>query len=432
MPSALSPWPHKCPAPTPHLDQPLSVSPVNWDNMKGVTDAQKEAYDMRAPWNSKPATFGMVAKQTAFKLNGKNISEEGIRKRFKAASLAIFRTSGVYFEGSGLGLDAFGVPKKNSNLKALIEQASLPVTTAAATSSSANTSSTAPTPSLDCTSATASAPFLQHLPQPASHQDNGPSGDCMADNHINSNIYEGEIIIVRLNPTSKEIHFRYCDAELISTYASLMGWKGSPLSRRRTPLLLELPFSPKAFDRWHTAVCFGLRSEFPAHEVVCQEVDQDSYLLRERMRDLADERPAIGLMIETYLLSTVFGSEASDMLFAEIIDRMKKREGMEYTLDKKYAKLYKYMANDDRLMRLFDLEKGMDDQELDDEEEASEPCKVPSKNDPTAHQKPLEPFKDDSKAHRKPFFEPFKDAENAHQKPFKPSSYFAHAYQAFV
>ena len=104
MPAALSPWPYDCLAPTPRLDQNLSVSPVNWDNVKGVTEPQVEAYEMRAPWNHKPTTFAEVAKQTEFKRNGEIPSEEGIRKRFKAASLAVFRISGVYFDTSCVAL----------------------------------------------------------------------------------------------------------------------------------------------------------------------------------------------------------------------------------------------------------------------------------------------------------------------------------------
>ena len=81
MPAAISPWPHECPAPTPRLEQPLSVSPVNWANITGVSDQQIEAYEMRQPWDPKPTTFAFVAENTQFKrTDGAPPTEEGVRK----------------------------------------------------------------------------------------------------------------------------------------------------------------------------------------------------------------------------------------------------------------------------------------------------------------------------------------------------------------
>jgi hypothetical protein len=223
---------------------------VNWANLNGVTEAQKEAYEIRAPWNPKPATFAVVARETQFKAKGGDPSEEGMRKRFKAASLAVFKASGVYFDSSGLGLDAYGVPKKNAELKKFIEDAGLPTTAAVATPSSDNRP--AGTPVTPTQSATGRASHPRRVLRPAPHDDDQADADRIAEEHDDTKLYIGKIVTVRLQSPSPIAIYRHVDSELIPKYNSLLRERVSTAHGPRPVVLTlvpELLFSPAAFDR---------------------------------------------------------------------------------------------------------------------------------------------------------------------------------------
>jgi ribosomal protein L12E/L44/L45/RPP1/RPP2 len=311
--------------------------------VKGATDQQVEAYEIRQPWNPDPNTFAYVAQNTRFQCKGKAPTEEGIRKRFKAASLAVFKASGVYFEGNGIGLEAYGVPKKNSELKELIQQAATPTTAAAtatpATSSSDRQSTGTPASSAQLasdaagTGVSSSRPpaavrralrrarraALRAIPRRDNRQD--------ADEHRPKAFYTGQVVTVQLHSTSPIPAYRNADAKLIPKYDSLLREEVSETCHARPVVLTfipELPFSPAAFDRWFATVFFGTRTSFPTQDFVCSEVAKDTYMIKEMARDREGEQVDIATVLETYILSTVLGTNtaASDMLFSELQSRI--------------------------------------------------------------------------------------------------------------
>jgi hypothetical protein len=307
--------------------------------VKGATDQQVEAYELRQPWNPDPTTFASIAQNTQFKCKGKAPTEEGIRKRFKAASLAVFKASGVFFEGNGIGLEAYGVPKKNAELKELIQQAATPTTTAATAappkSSSDSKSTGSPASSSQSVSdATRTGTSddrglrwalrrdrrraLQRAPRLDGRQD--------AAEHRPRAFYTGQVVTVQLHSTSSIPAYRKVDAKLVPKYDSLLREEVSKTSHLR-PVVLNsiprLPFSTAGFDRWFATVFFGTRTAFPTQDFLCNEVAKDTYMVQEMARDREGETVDIGTVLEAYILSTVLSTNtaASDMLFAELQSR---------------------------------------------------------------------------------------------------------------
>lgn len=417
MPAALSPWPYDCLAPTPRLDQNLSVSPVNWDNVKGVTEPQVEAYEMRAPWNHKPTTFAEVAKQTEFKRNGEIPSEEGIRKRFKAASLAVFRISGVYFDTSCLGLDNFGVPNAK-DLKQWIKDVGQPIVTptAATTAGAATTSPDGQT--TDSTAApvqhasgaastgTSDAWLLRRALRRARRRAlraaprQGNRQDAME--HRPSTLFYGEIVTVQLHSSSPIPAYRNVDAKLVPKYRSLLREDVSTTYAARPVVLKyipELPFRPAAFDRWLAAVCFGTRTAFPTQNFVCHGVDKGTYRLQEMARDREGETVDMVTVLETYILSTVLGTDAaaSDMLFAELQSGVAAQSsGDEGPINARlYRRMQPYILKDPRLSDMglqIEVADEPDDESEGDSTEGenagSRPSLATFKDRPTTYQIP--------------------------------------------
>ena len=371
--------------------------------MTGVTEAQKETYEIRAPWNLSPATFAFVAETTKFLINGKPPTEEGMRKRFKAASLAVFKVSGVYFQDNGIGLDAFGVPKKNAKLKELIQQAGLPTTVATATP---------PRTSSDSQSTETAAPPVQHASGAASTGDSdaralrrahrralrlarrtAPRSDNRQDavEHRPKTLYKGQVVTVQLMSESLIPVYRNVDAKLVPNYSSLLREDVSTTYAARPVVLKyipELPFRSAAFDRWLAAVCFDTRTAFPTQNFVCHGVDKGTYRLQEMARDREGEQVDLGTVLETYILSTVLGTDAaaSDMLFAELQSRIvAQSSGDEGPVNAKlYRRMQPFLLNDPRLSDM-----GLQIEVADEDENAgSRPSLAPFVDRPTTYQAP--------------------------------------------
>lgn len=384
---------------------------MNWANVKGVTEAQKETYEIRAPWNPSPATFAFVAEKTQYLIKGKAPTEEGMRKRFKAASLAVFKVSGVYFQDNGIGLDAYGVPKKNTKLKELIQQAGAPTTTTAASgtpltgssdtqstetaapsvqlASSAATTSTSDTRALRRADRRAHRRALRHARRTAPRLDNRQD----AIEHRPKTLYTGQVVTVQLLSNSLIPVYRNVDAKLVPKYSSLLheevstAYVARPVVLRYIP---ELPFRPAAFDRWLAAVCFGTRTAFPTQDFVCHGVDKGTYRLQEMARDYEGETVDMGIVLETYILSTILGTDkaASDMLFSELQSRVVSQgSGDEGPINAKlYRRMQPYVENDPRLSNL-NIEVQLKDKS-DDENIGYRPSFATFKDRPSTYQIP--------------------------------------------
>ncbi|KAF2443113.1 hypothetical protein P171DRAFT_496437 [Karstenula rhodostoma CBS 690.94] len=101
-------------APTlPYVNQ--MVCPVNWVYVKsrapGLTDVHIQAYMYRKPWVANGGEVEYDTIVNMFHAAGDNSvnSLEGVRKRFGKANLAVFETTGVWFESSTPGLKDYGI-----------------------------------------------------------------------------------------------------------------------------------------------------------------------------------------------------------------------------------------------------------------------------------------------------------------------------------
>ena len=306
VPSTITPWPHNFSAPTPRFTQRLSSCPVDWSTITGLKPEQIEAYELRAPWNPAPATFTVVAHQTQYVVNGKVPSEECVRKRFKKACSELFKRTGVYFVHSAIGLDEYGVPKKQQVLNDMIDQL------ANGTAYTAVRNNAAPT-----LTPTISAALTRKRP-----------AHCRvirrALRHHESRLYEGEVVALRLQADRDgQSVIRVCDKKLARRYHALIDYKVSVGIMEELDCQAQVPdlsFSPAAYDLWHSSVCFGRRHTIPQRVTICREVCNDRYQLRDGGVPCS---PTTKLLIETYRLSQRMGStDASDLILDEIVRRL--------------------------------------------------------------------------------------------------------------
>lgn len=111
IPGLHTPWLQDFPQPHARFSQDTPC-PISWPMVSGLGDPDRDAYELRAPWNPKPMSWEGAVKAYVQK-HGQNAnikSPEGLRKRFKRANLAIFKATGVYFYMSSLGLEEFDIP----------------------------------------------------------------------------------------------------------------------------------------------------------------------------------------------------------------------------------------------------------------------------------------------------------------------------------
>lgn len=292
VPSPITPWPHNFPAPTPRFTKPLA-SPINWAKIPGLKREHVEAYELRAPWNPAPMTFEAVTRETQH-LRGRVPSEECVRKRFKKACLAVFQCSGVYFEDTALGLEAYGVPKQK-DLKSMIEV----VTRTAG-------------------ERTAPSTKRPDHPPPIHHHETA--------------IYTGDLITIQLQPPSDSPHarpsLRLCPTHLLPNPHILNTYTVTVADDQEihiVGLTPTLPFSPAAFDHWLACVAFGPRRSFPARTYECREVADRQYMVRDNGRSGA---PTLRLLLETYCVSRLLGTRvASAMIRRKILAKLEEGVG---------------------------------------------------------------------------------------------------------
>lgn len=107
LPALYDPWHLTFARPHARYEQATSC-PINWSTFPDLEQADKDAYELRAPWNPKPESW--TAAVANYRGDNKITSPEGLRKRFKRANLAIFEATRVYFHMSSLGLEKHGIP----------------------------------------------------------------------------------------------------------------------------------------------------------------------------------------------------------------------------------------------------------------------------------------------------------------------------------
>lgn len=318
--SPVTPWPHSFPAPTPRLAQPLPFCPIDWTKVTGLKPEHIEAYELRAPWNPRPETFKAVAQQTQHLADGEQPVEEGVRKRFKRANLAVFKRTGVYFEESAQGLETYGVKKPKKEQATSI---SSPIATGTATTAAADST----------------APGVTQT-QPRTTRRSQGYGEAA--------IYEGEVVAVQLQaPSDRHPTIRVCDKKLIPCYDELIEYDETVADDEGYVEACApfLPFSTKAFDHWHSCTCFGRVQNFPQRSYVCKEVEDGQYMLRVNSKA---KKASIGLMLETYCISQVMGTtKTSMMILNEITAKLSKAPRS--ALSREDASALQYLPSDDPL-----------------------------------------------------------------------------------
>lgn len=279
MPPPVTPWNQSFPAPTPRLTHALSTCPIDWTKLSDLGDREIEAYELRAPWNTHEVPFQDVAQQSAFPGNGgKQPSVECIRKRFKNANTAVFALTGVYFPESSQGLEAWDIKKP-----------------------------TDPKKERKTSRSTRQATTHQLTP-------------IHVDDRREHAVYTGDVVAVQLkSPSDSRSSVRICDASLIPAYEDLITYK-MRLNENDQPYIEAfapfLPFSAKAFDHWHSAVCLGNDQGFLKQTLVCKQIGDDQYMLRVNSKP---HNASADLMLETYVVSQAMGTEqTSSMILREL------------------------------------------------------------------------------------------------------------------
>lgn len=211
-----------------------------------------------------------------------------------------------YFVHSAIGLDEYGVPKKQQVLNDMIDQL------ANGTAYTAVRNNAAPT-----LTPTISAALTRKRP-----------AHCRvirrALRHHESRLYEGEVVALRLQADRDgQSVIRVCDKKLARRYHALIDYKVSVGIMEELDCQAQVPdlsFSPAAYDLWHSSVCFGRRHTIPQRVTICREVCDDRYQLRDGGVPCS---PTTKLLIETYRLSQRMGStDASDLILDEIVRRL--------------------------------------------------------------------------------------------------------------
>mgnify|MGYP004507177195 CR=1 FL=1 len=271
-------------------------------NIAGLTQEQIEAYELRAPWNPAPATFEAVTQRTRHLVKAKAPSEECVRKRFKKACLAIFKGSGVYFEETALGLEAYGIPKQTELKKLVKDFTSMALPTAIQTATNKATTSTT-----------------------TARSRNHPRTSRTSSSHYEATIYAGELVAVQLQTEDyKQPVIRICNKRLIPNYNALIDYDVTVTAEDEIhfePRAPTLPFSTEAFDHWHASICLDRRRTFPDRTYLCKEVADGQYMLRDNGVPRTDT--TIGLMFETYCVSQAMGTTAaSKMVLDEIVRKL--------------------------------------------------------------------------------------------------------------
>lgn len=160
-------------------------------------------------------------------------------------------------------------------------------------------------------------------------------------------VYRGDVVAVQLKASSdNHPSVRICDAKLTPAYDQLVTYEemldevDEPYIEAIAPLL---PFSTKAFDRWHSSVCHGNTQEFPKRTLVCKQINDDQYMLRVNSKA---RKASAGLMLETYVVSQAMGTiEASDMILGEL--REKLNNPSTPTFDDDELQPMRYLQSDD-------------------------------------------------------------------------------------
>ncbi|KAF2641770.1 hypothetical protein P280DRAFT_468303 [Massarina eburnea CBS 473.64] len=116
LPGKVAPFYQPWPAPTQPFATKTQNTPVNWDYIKAqkpkLSDKSIHAWNARQSWNlGTPPTWNEVVIVLKAQGDGDCSTEEGARKRFMRAALALYEVTGVYWRYTPAGLSAYGVPK---------------------------------------------------------------------------------------------------------------------------------------------------------------------------------------------------------------------------------------------------------------------------------------------------------------------------------
>jgi hypothetical protein len=242
-------------------------------------------------------------------------TEEGMRKRFKLANQAIFKATGVYFTGSGLGLVKYGVPN-DSEIPRLMREA-------IAAQPSAGAAKTM----------NASRKRKQRSGGEKSSKAKVVDSDKCADDDGDSDV--DTITFVLQLPDGRCHATRHISREIFQSL--------------RINADQMIPCTTETFDRWYSCVCLGLRHTLPKRIHKLNEVPGGSVLVDQGIFETTFQT-----LLDVYCLSQMMGTTVvSDMILNEI-NRSLKDEKRFYT---HYGGLGKICeVNCDYIVRLLDLE----------------------------------------------------------------------------
>lgn len=294
LPPKKSPWPLSYPQghTTYNKDMPC---PIDWSQFPDLTAEKIRAYENRAPWNIEPRPWAKVVEMDEA-ITGKTLVLEGIRKRFRATNVAVYKATEVYFYGSSIGLEAFGIPT-DITLRHKYEDAK-----------------------------------RGRGVQPVIKTNSQSHPDMFIDRDF---LHKGSTVTLTQQPPN--------GAGPVIRYISKAILVSLRISTDDT-----IQCSPAAFDHWYSSACFGLRHTLPKRVYKLRKLTK-----RSTHEDEGKPPVSIHSLIETYCLSQIMGTpEISDLLLDELWQVLKK----EQSLATQYKDGAIWDHNSEELVRLTDLD----------------------------------------------------------------------------
>jgi hypothetical protein len=268
LPDRVTPWPFNYDQATLQFTEDVPC-PINWSALPAMAKALEPkhicAYEARRPWTLNPASFKEVIK-AVLALTGKEYAEEGVRKLFRKANLAVYNATGVYFMHSSIGLyEDHGIPTDTEMARQLEKVG-----------------------------------YSQSKAYKATKTPCKPDATIPADDA--SPRYLSTVAVILQPPGPERIEQRFISAEIANKYG-IEDDQG-------------IACSADIFDRWYSSLCFGLRHTFPKRVYILVK----SQGAPAEYHDNGVPPVTIQSLLETYCLSQFINTtEVSDMILDRIL-----------------------------------------------------------------------------------------------------------------
>ncbi|KAF2828258.1 hypothetical protein CC86DRAFT_465975 [Ophiobolus disseminans] len=267
LPERFTPWPFSYGQATLQFTDDIPC-PVNWSALAAVSVPLKHehiaTYEARHPWSPNPLSFIKVI-PVVQEVIGRRLSQEGVRKWFRKANLAIYNATGVYFIHSSIGLEDHDIP---TDKEMGTEIAKAGISPSKASKQAKNV----------------------HKPD-----DSSSPFDVAAE-------YVPATAIILQLPGRAIIKQRFISEEV----AKMCGIEHGQ----------RIACSVETFGQWYTCLCFGLRHSFPKRLYsFCKPPGG-----RLKHHDDGVSRFTIHTLLETYYLSQAMKTtDVSDMLLDQLL-----------------------------------------------------------------------------------------------------------------